>query len=90
MWRRWNEQGSSGRFDFYHRASMYVLLAAVPLVALILAEGQRQARVPGLAVFLLLSVAEAGVCVALLHASLSRYRRQGHGRKGGWSPQPSR
>jgi two-component system, NarL family, sensor histidine kinase DesK len=77
MWRRWNEQGSSGRFDFYHRASMYVLLAAVPLVALILAEGQRHARVPGVAVFLLLSVAQAGVCVALLHASLSRYLATG-------------
>jgi two-component system, NarL family, sensor histidine kinase DesK len=77
MWRRWNEQGSSGRFDFYHRASMYALLAAVPLVALILAEGQRRARVPGLAVFLLLSVAQAAVCVALLHASLSRYLATG-------------
>jgi two-component system sensor histidine kinase DesK len=77
MWRRWNEQSSSGRFDFYHRASMYALLAAVPLVALILAGGQRQARVPGLAVFLLLSVAQAGVCVALLRASLSRYLATG-------------
>jgi two-component system, NarL family, sensor histidine kinase DesK len=77
MWRRWNEQSSSGRFDFYHRASMYALLAAVPLVALLLAGGQRQARVPGLAVFLLLSVAQAGVCVALLRASLSRYLATG-------------
>ena len=77
MWRRWNEQSSSGRFDFYHRASMYALLAAVPLVALILAGGQRQARVPGLAVFLVLSAAQAGVCVALLHASLSRYLATG-------------
>jgi two-component system, NarL family, sensor histidine kinase DesK len=77
MWRRWNEQSSSGRFDFYHRASMYALLAAVPLVALLLAGGQRQARVPGLAVFLLLSAAHAGVCVALLHASLSRYLATG-------------
>ena len=77
MWRRWNEQSSSGRFDFYHRASMYALLAAVPLVALILAGGQRQARVPGLSVFLLLSVAQAGVCVALLRASLSRYLATG-------------
>jgi two-component system, NarL family, sensor histidine kinase DesK len=77
MWRRWNEQSSSGRFEFYHRASLYALLAAVPLVALILAGGQRQARVPGLAVFLLLSAAQAGVCVALLHASLSRYLATG-------------
>jgi two-component system, NarL family, sensor histidine kinase DesK len=77
MWRRWNEQGSSRRFDFYHRASLYALLAAVPLVALVLAGGQRQARVPGLAVFLLLSAAQAGVCVALLHASLSRYLATG-------------
>ena len=77
MWRRWNEQGSSGRFDFYHRASMYGLLAAVPFVALILVEGQRQTRVPGLVIFLLLSVAQAGVCVALLRASLSRYLATG-------------
>ena len=73
MWRRWNERSSSGRFDFVHRASLYGLLAAVPLLALILAAGQRQARVPGLVVFLLLSAAQGGVCVALLHASLSRY-----------------
>jgi two-component system sensor histidine kinase DesK len=77
MWRRWNEQSSSGRFDFYHRASMYALLAAAPLVALLLAGGQRQARVPGLAVFFVLSAAQAGVCVALLHASLSRYLATG-------------
>jgi two-component system sensor histidine kinase DesK len=77
MWRRWNEQSSSGRFDFYHRASMYALLAAVPLAALILAAGQRQARVPGLALFLLLSLAQAGACVGLLHASLSRYLATG-------------
>jgi two-component system sensor histidine kinase DesK len=77
MWRRWNEQSSSRRFDFYHRASMYALLAAVPLVALLLAGGQRQARVPGLAVFFVLSAAQAGVCVALLHASLSRYLATG-------------
>jgi two-component system sensor histidine kinase DesK len=77
MWRRWNEQSSSGRFDFYHRASMYALLAALPLVALLLAGGQRQARVPGLAVFLLLAAAQGGVCVAVLHASLSRYLATG-------------
>jgi two-component system, NarL family, sensor histidine kinase DesK len=53
------------------------LLAAVPLLALALAGGQRHARVPGLAVFLLLSAAQAGVCVALLHAGLSRYLATG-------------
>jgi two-component system sensor histidine kinase DesK len=79
MWRRWNEQSSSGRFDFYHRASLYALPAAMPLVALILATGQRQVLVPALAVFLLLAVAQAGVCVALLHASLSRYLATGPG-----------
>src|SRR5579859_5551834 len=77
MWRWWNEQSSSARFDFFHRASLYAVLAAVPLVALLLAGGQRQARAPGLALFLLLSAAQAAACVALLHASLSRYLATG-------------
>ena len=34
-------------------------------------------RGPGLAVFLLLSVAQAGVCIALLHAGLGRYLAAG-------------
>jgi hypothetical protein len=90
MWRRWNEQGSSGRFEFFHRASLYALLAAVPVLALALASAQQHVRVPGLAVFLLLSAAQAGACVALLHASLSFSLAGGHGRTGGWSPRPSR
>ena len=77
VWRRWTERSGPERYDFWTRASLYALLAAVPLVALILAGGQRQARVPGLAVFLLLSVAQAGACVALLHASLSFYLATG-------------
>jgi hypothetical protein len=54
-------------------ASLYALLAAVPLLALPLAQAQQHVRVTGLAVFLLLSVAQAAACVALLHASLSFY-----------------
>jgi hypothetical protein len=38
---------------------------------------QHQVREPGLAVFLLLSVAQAGVCIALLHAGLGRYLAAG-------------
>jgi len=71
MWRRWNERGSSGRFELWTRASVYVLLAAVPVLAVVLAAGH-QVRGPGVAVFLLLSVAQAGVCIALLHAGLGR------------------
>ena len=82
MWRRWNEPGSLGRLELWTRASVYVLLAAVPVLAAILAAGQHQVRVPGLAVFLLLSVAQAGVCIALLHAGLGRYLAAG--------PQPNR
>jgi two-component system, NarL family, sensor histidine kinase DesK len=48
-----------------------------------MAEGQRQARIPGLVVFLLLSAAQAGACAALLHASLSRYLAAGP-RPNGW------
>jgi two-component system sensor histidine kinase DesK len=81
---RWQRSGPSGpgRFDFYHRASMYALLAAGPVLALILARDGQQVRIPGMAVFLLLSVVQAGVCVALLRASLSRYLAGG--------PRPSR
>src|SRR5450631_240327 len=82
MSRRWNELGSLGRFELWTRASVYVLLAAVPVLAVVLAAGQRQVRVPGLAVFLLLSVAQAGVCIALLHAGRDRYLAAG--------PQPDR
>ena len=82
MWRRWNERGSPGRFEFRTRAGVYVLLAAVPVLAVILADGQPRVRGPGLAVFLLLSVAQAGVCIALLHAGLGRYLARG--------PQPKR
>jgi hypothetical protein len=57
MWRRRNERGSLGWFEFRTRAGVYVLLAAVPVLAVVLAAGQREVRVPGLAVFLLLSVA---------------------------------
>src|ERR1022692_599945 len=81
MWRRWNERGSLGWFEWRTRASLYVLLAAVPVLAVVLGV-QHQVRVPGLAVFLLLSVAQAGVCIALLHAGLGRYLAAG--------PQPNR
>src|SRR5580693_9670030 len=81
MWRRWNEHSSPGRFELWTRASVYVLLAAVPVLAVVLAAGQ-QVRVDGLAVFLLLSAAQAGVCIALLHAGLGRYLARG--------PQPDR
>src|SRR5579863_2871781 len=76
MWRRWDERGSPGRFELWTRASVYVLLAAVPVLAVILAAVY-QVREPGLAVFLLLSVAQAGVCIALLHAGLGRYLAAG-------------
>jgi len=74
--RWWSGRSSPERFDFYTRASLYGLFAAGPLVALPLA-GQKQVRVPGLIVFLLLYVAQAGVCIALLHASLSCYLGRG-------------
>jgi hypothetical protein len=61
MWRRWNELGSLGRFEFWTRASVYVLLAAVPVVLAVVLAAGHQVREPGLAVFLLLSVAQAGV-----------------------------
>src|SRR5271167_4329698 len=76
MWRRWNERGSLGWFEFRTRAGVYVLLAAVPVLAVVLGV-QHRVRVPGLAVFLLLSVAQAGVCIALLHAGLGRYLAAG-------------
>src|SRR5277367_247129 len=76
MWRRWNERGSLGWFEFRTRAGVYVLLAAVPVLAVVLGV-QHQVREPGLAVFLLLSVAQAGVCIALLHAGLGRYLAAG-------------
>ena len=77
MWRRWNERGSLGWFEVRTRAGVYVLLAAVPVLAVVLAAGQPRVRGPGLAVFLLLSVAQAGVCIALLHAGLGRYLAAG-------------
>jgi len=81
--RRRGERGGPGRYDLWTRASLYALLAGAPLLALVMAEGQRQARIPGLVVFLLLSAAQAGACAALLHASLSRYLEAGP-RPNGW------
>jgi hypothetical protein len=40
---------------------VYVLLAAVPVVLAVVLAAGHQVREPGLAVFLLLSVAQAGV-----------------------------
>ncbi len=77
MWRRRNQRSGPGRYDFWTRASLYALLAAEPLLALALARAQQHVRVPGVVVFLLLSVAQAGVCVALLRASLSFYLARG-------------
>ena len=68
---------------------LYVLLAVALLFDLALARAQ-QVRVPGLVVFLLLSVAQAGVCIALLHAGVGRYLATGPAPGDGWSPQPSR
>ncbi len=82
VWRRVG-RGGPGRYDLWTRASLYALLAVVPVLALDLAAGQRQARVPGLVVFLLLSAAQAGACAALLRASLSRYLAAGS-RPNGW------
>ena len=82
MWRRWNGRGSLGWFEFRTRAGVYVLLAAVPVLAVVLGV-QHQVRVPGLAVFLLVSVAQAGVCIAVLHAGLGRYLAAGP-RPGRW------
>src|ERR1035437_2096681 len=81
MWRRWNERGSLGWFEWRTRASGYVLLAAVPVLAVVLGV-QHQVRGPGLAGFLPLSVAHAGVCIAWRRAGLGRYLAAG--------PQPNR
>ena len=86
MWRRWNERGSLGRFEWRTRASVYVLLAAVPVLAVVLGV-QHQVRVPGLAVFLLLSVAQAGACCTRAWAAIWQRDRS---RTDGWSPQPPR
>ena len=89
MWRRRNERGSLGWFEFRTRAGVYVLLAAVPVLAVVLGV-QHQVRGPGLAVFLLLSVAQAAsasrCCTRAWAATWQRDRR----RRGGWSPQPPR
>src|ERR1035441_8282891 len=77
MWRRWNARGSLGWFELRTRAGVYVLLAAVPVLAVAGPAGAPPVRVPGLAFFLLLSVAQAGVCIALLHAGLGRYLAAG-------------
>jgi two-component system, NarL family, sensor histidine kinase DesK len=78
---RWQRSARSGseRYDLWTRAGLYALLALVPLLALGLVRGQQQVRPPGVTAFLLLSVAQAGICVALLRASLSRYLATGPG-----------
>ncbi|HJZ27374.1 MAG TPA: hypothetical protein VJ370_13960 [Streptosporangiaceae bacterium] len=50
MWRRRNERGSLGWFEFRTRAGVYVLLAAVPVVLAVVLAAGHQVREPGLAV----------------------------------------
>ncbi len=76
MWRRWNELSGPERYEFWARAGLYVPFAVALLFDLTLARAQ-QVRVPGLVVFLLLSVGQAGACAVLLHASVSRYLARG-------------
>jgi two-component system, NarL family, sensor histidine kinase DesK len=76
MWRRWNELSGPERYEFWTRAGLYVPFAVALVFDLTLARVY-QVRVPGLVVFLLLSVAQAGACAVLLHASVSRYLARG-------------
>ncbi len=77
-WRR-GKRTSAESYAFWTRASLYALLAAVPLLVLGLTSGQQQVRQPGLAVFLLLAAAQAGIYIPLLHASLRYYLASGPG-----------
>jgi two-component system, NarL family, sensor histidine kinase DesK len=74
-----SKRTSAESYAFWTRASLYALLAAVPLLVLGLTSGQQQVRQPGLAVFLLLAAAQAGICIPLLHASLRYYLASGPG-----------
>ena len=76
MWRRWNELSGPERYEFWTRAGLYLPFAVAFLFDLTLARAQ-QVRVPGLVVFLLLAVGQAGACAVLLHASVSRYLARG-------------
>ena len=76
MRRRWNELSGPERYEFWARAGLYSPFAVALLFDLTLARAQ-QVRVPGLVVFLLLSVGQAGACAMLLHASVSRYLARG-------------
>jgi two-component system sensor histidine kinase DesK len=76
MWRRWNELSGPERYEFWAWAGLYLPFALALLYDLTLARVY-QVRVPGLVVFLLLSVAQAGACAVLLHASVSRYLARG-------------
>jgi two-component system, NarL family, sensor histidine kinase DesK len=77
VWRWWSGRSNPGRYDLWTRASLYAMFAAAPLLALSLARGQEHARIPGLVVFLILSVAQPAACVGLLHVSLSHYLARG-------------
>jgi hypothetical protein len=89
MWRRWNELSGPERYEFWAQAGLYVPFAVALLFDLTLARAQ-QVRVPGLVVFLLLAVGQAGACAVLLHASVSATWRGDQRRGDGWSPPPSR
>jgi len=79
--RWWSAQGSAARLDLYIRWPLYSISAAEPLAVLLIAGAQTQVRAPVLIVFALVSMAHAGVCVALLRAGLARPL-------GGWRPAP--
>lgn len=71
--RWWRERSSAERFDVSIRWPLYLASGSEPLLALLFVFGQPETRGPGVAVFLLLSVVHAGVCVALLRSGLAAY-----------------
>lgn len=71
--RWWLERSRAERFDVSLRWPLYGISCAEVLLALLITFGEREFRVAGVAVFLLVIVAHTTACVLLLRASIGVY-----------------
>jgi two-component system sensor histidine kinase DesK len=71
--RWWLERSRAERFDISLRWPLYVLCCAEPLLGLLITLGEREIRLVGAAIFLLLTVVHAVANLLLLRAGVGTY-----------------
>lgn len=76
--RWWEERSAPQRFDLYTRGTLYSMLAAEPLVALLIASSSEDlGSAAEIAAFVALAAAHAGIGVVVLRGGLAWYLARG-------------